>query len=65
MDRIEPSLPADRTLRQPDIAQPRMLEWLRRNIEYLTDARKIALANLMIAKYALMNKLPAKINAAR
>jgi type III restriction enzyme len=55
----------DRKLRQPDIAQPRMLEWLRRNIEYLADARKITLANLMIAKYALMNKLLAKINAAR
>jgi hypothetical protein len=37
-----------------------MLEWLRRNIEYLTDTRKITLANLMIAKYALMNKLLAK-----
>jgi type III restriction enzyme len=42
-----------------------MLEWLRRTIEYLTDTRKITLANLMIAKYALMNKLLAKITAAR
>jgi type III restriction enzyme len=42
-----------------------MLEWLRRNIEYLTDTRKITLASLMIAKYALMNKLLAKITAAR
>jgi type III restriction enzyme len=42
-----------------------MLEWLRRNIEYLTDTRKITLAHLMIAKYALMNKLLAKISAAR
>ncbi|MDR1933763.1 MAG: hypothetical protein LBQ57_13180 [Spirochaetales bacterium] len=42
-----------------------MLEWLRRNIEYLTDTRKITLANLMIAKYALLNKLLSKINNAR
>jgi type III restriction enzyme len=42
-----------------------MLEWLRRNIEYLTVMRRITLANLMIAKYALMNKLLAKITAAR
>jgi type III restriction enzyme len=55
----------DRKLQQSDIAQSQMLEWLRRNIEYLTDARKITLANLMIAKYALMNKLLAKISAAR
>jgi hypothetical protein len=41
----------DRKLQQPDIPQPEMLEWLRRNIEYLTDTRKITLANLMIAAY--------------
>jgi type III restriction enzyme len=55
----------DRKLRQPDIPQPQMLEWLRRNVEYLTDTRKITLSNLMIAKYALMNKLLAKITTAR
>ncbi|MDR1350766.1 MAG: DEAD/DEAH box helicase family protein [Zoogloeaceae bacterium] len=55
----------DRKLRQQDIPQPQMLEWLRRNIEYLTDTRKITLANLVIAKYALLNKLLAKITAAR
>jgi type III restriction enzyme len=55
----------DRKLQQPDISQPQMLEWLRRNIEYLTDTRKITLANLMIAKYALLNKLLSKINNAR
>jgi type III restriction enzyme len=55
----------DRKLQQSDISQPEMLEWLRRNIEYLTDARKITLANLMIAKYALYNRLLAKITAAR
>jgi type III restriction enzyme len=55
----------DRKLQQPDIPQSQMLEWLRRNIEYLTDTRKITLANLMIAKYALLNKLMAKITIAR
>jgi type III restriction enzyme len=55
----------DRKLRQPDIPQSQMLEWLRRNVEYLTDTRKITLSNLMIAKYALMNKLLAKITTAR
>jgi type III restriction enzyme len=55
----------DRKLQQPDIPQPQMLEWLRRNIEYLTNTRKITLANLMIAKYALMNKLLVNITAAR
>jgi type III restriction enzyme len=55
----------DRKLQKPDIPQPQMLEWLRRNIEYLTDTRKITLADLMIAKYALMNKLLANITTAR
>jgi type III restriction enzyme len=55
----------DRKLQQPDIPQPQMLEWIRRNIEYLTDTRKIILANLVIAKYALLNKLLAKIITAR
>jgi type III restriction enzyme len=55
----------DRKLQQRDIPQPQMLEWLRRNIEYLTDIRKIPLANLMIAKYALLNKLLSKITNAR
>ncbi|MDR1149065.1 MAG: DEAD/DEAH box helicase family protein [Spirochaetaceae bacterium] len=55
----------DRKLQQPDISQLQMVEWLRRNIEYLTETRKITLANLMIAKYALLNKLLAKIIAAR
>jgi type III restriction enzyme len=55
----------DQKLQQPDISQPEMLEWLRRTVEYLTDSRKITLANLMIAKYALLNKLAAKITAAR
>jgi type III restriction enzyme len=55
----------DRKLQQPDIPQPQMLEWLRRHIEYLTDTRKLTLSNLMIAKYALLNKLSEKITSAR
>jgi type III restriction enzyme len=55
----------DRKLQQEDIPQPQMIEWLRRNIEYLTDTRKLSLPNLMIAKYALLNKLFSKITTAR
>ncbi|MDR3170677.1 MAG: hypothetical protein LBU17_03510, partial [Treponema sp.] len=55
----------DRKLKQEDIPQPQMLEWLHRNIEYLTDTRNLSLPNLMIAKYALLNKLLSKITTAR
>ena len=55
----------DRKLQQPDIPQPQMLEWLRRNIEYLTDTRKISLAKLMVSCYALLNKLETNIANAR
>lgn len=55
----------DRTLRQMDIPQPKMAEWLRRIVEYLTDTRGMKLAELMVAKYALANKIEVKIKAAR
>jgi type III restriction enzyme len=55
----------DSKLKQEDIPQPQMLEWLRRHIEFLTVTRKITLSALMIAKYALLNKLFEKITAAR
>jgi type III restriction enzyme len=55
----------DRKLQQRDIPQPQMLEWLRRTVEYLTEIHKITLANLMVAKYALLNKLSAKIIVTR
>jgi type III restriction enzyme len=55
----------DKRLKQEDIPQSQMLEWLRRTVEYLTDARKLPLASLMPAKYALLNKLLSKIAAAR
>ncbi|MDR0585850.1 MAG: hypothetical protein LBG26_01275, partial [Treponema sp.] len=55
----------DKRLKQEDIPQPQMLEWLRRNIEYLTDTRKLPLNSLMVAKYALLHKLLSKITNAR
>ena len=55
----------DRSLRQEDIPQPQMVEWLRQIIEHLTEARGIQLSALMIAKYALANKVEAKIKKAR
>jgi type III restriction enzyme len=55
----------DRTLRQSDIPQPKMVEWLRQAVEHLTKARGMKLSELMIAKYALEKKIEAKIAAAR
>jgi type III restriction enzyme len=55
----------DRNLKQPDIPQPQMAEWLRKIIEHLTDTRKISLPNLVIAKFALLNKLQSLIFNAR
>ncbi|MDR1850486.1 MAG: DEAD/DEAH box helicase family protein [Zoogloeaceae bacterium] len=55
----------DRALRQDDIPQPQMVEWLRQAIEYLTDTRGLKLSALMIAKYALANRIEAKIKDAR
>jgi type III restriction enzyme len=55
----------DRHLKQDDIPQSQMVDWLRKIIEYLMEARKISMTNLMIAKYALLNKLLAIIAEAR
>jgi type III restriction enzyme len=55
----------DRNLKQEDIPQSHMLSWLRKIIDYLTEVRKISVSQLMIAKYALLNKLLAKIALAR
>jgi type III restriction enzyme len=55
----------DKRLKQKDIPQAQMLEWLRRTVEYLMDTRKLSLASLMPAKYALLNKLLSKIASAR
>jgi len=55
----------DRNLKQDDIPQSQMVIWLGKVIEYLTETRKIALPNLVIAKFALLNKLFAIIIQAR
>ncbi len=55
----------DRELKQDDISQPQMLEWLRRNIEYLTETRKIPLMHLVTAKFSLLYKLENLIKASR
>jgi type III restriction enzyme len=52
-------------LKQNDIPQAQMVAWLRNVIEYLTETRKIAVPNLVIAKFALLNKLLAIIVEAR
>jgi len=55
----------DKTLRQDDIPQPQMVEWLRQAVEHLADTRGIKLSALMLAKYALANKIKARISTAR
>jgi type III restriction enzyme len=55
----------DRNLKQPDISQPQMVSWLQKVIEYLIDIRKISLTSLVIAKFALLNKLQSIITEAR
>jgi type III restriction enzyme len=55
----------DRNVKQEDIPQPQMVEWIRKIVEHLTEVRKISLSNLMIAKFALLNKLLSLITLAR
>jgi type III restriction enzyme len=55
----------DLELKQDDIPQSSMLFWLGRVINHITEKRKIPIAKLMIAKFALLNKLHAKIILAR
>ncbi|MDR0552157.1 MAG: DEAD/DEAH box helicase family protein [Spirochaetaceae bacterium] len=55
----------DKTLKQEDIPQTQMVEWLRKHIEYLTEIRGIHLTALFLAKYALRTKLAGKIDDAR
>jgi type III restriction enzyme len=55
----------DIQLKQDDIPQSSMLFWLGRVIDHITEKRKIPIAKLMIAKFALLNKLHAKIILAR
>jgi type III restriction enzyme len=55
----------DKTLKQADIPQCQMLEWLRQTVEHLTENRKIPLPELVTSKYALAKKLENKISCAR
>ena len=55
----------DRNLKQNDIPQPEMATWLQKVVDYLINTRKIAPHNLVIAKFALLNKLGAIIVEAR
>jgi len=55
----------DKHLHQKDISQPKMVEWLRCTIEYLISERRMTLAALMTAKYALADRIEAKIEFAR
>lgn len=55
----------DSRLHQDDIPQPIMVEWLRKLVEYLQNERRLPMPELMIAKYALLNKIKAKIDIAR
>ena len=55
----------ERNIKQIDIPQAQMVEWLRQVIDYLTITRKIKISNLVIAKFALLNKLLFIIDDAR
>jgi len=55
----------DRKLRQPDIAQPVLLEFLRRSIQYLAEQRGIPLADLVRTRFVLEKALRSKIASYR
>jgi type III restriction enzyme len=55
----------DPKLQQADIPQSQMLAWLRKVIDHLTITRKISIASLVIAKFALLNKLQSIIIVTR
>ena len=55
----------DQNLKQNDISQPEMVAWLQKVVDYLISTRKIAINHLVIAKFALLNKLQAIIIEAR
>jgi type III restriction enzyme len=55
----------DASLKQDDIPQSNMVFWLNKVIQYLTEKRNIPVSKLMIAKYALLNKLTSRIAEAR
>jgi type III restriction enzyme len=55
----------DIQLKQDDIPQSSMVFWLRMIIDHIAEKRKIPITKLMIAKFALLNKLRTKIISAR
>ena len=55
----------DASLKQDDIPQSNMIFWLNNVIQYLTEKREIPVSKLVIAKYALLNKLSSRIADAR
>lgn len=55
----------DSRLHQDDIPQPIMVEWLRKLVDHLQNIRRLPMVELMMAKYALLNKIKSKIDNAR
>jgi type III restriction enzyme len=55
----------DKALQQPDIQRWQMLEFLLNTVEYLINVRVFTVEQLVLAKYALSNKLQNKIDKAR
>jgi type III restriction enzyme len=55
----------DKHLQQPDIQRLQMLNYLQNTVDYLTKTRGFTIEQLVLAKYALSNKLLNKIENAR
>jgi len=55
----------DKRLRQPDITQPQMLEYVRRTVAWLDEDRKIPLTALARGRFLLQKVLEGKIKAQR
>jgi len=55
----------DREVRQPDIRQEVLLEYLRRSVVHLTEGRKIQLETLVRGKFILAKTLREKISVCR
>ena len=55
----------ERHVRQPDVPQPVMLEWVRRAVAYLIEKRSIALTALVRWKFVLAKLLAQKIGQHR
>jgi type III restriction enzyme len=55
----------DRQCRQPDLAQPVLLEFCRKIVAYLTDTRHLAMNDLLRFKYPLAKAVQQKIGDCR